>query len=97
MLFRTAEMRRDAKGILRVRTPPALAQRRPSRFGRPASLLMRRLRMSKTCCASPARPCCPSMQAWSDGGYSDDLTVASKCTEQHLVIYCPGYSIFPQW
>lgn len=40
------------------------------------------------------RPC---PQAWQDGGYSDDLTVASKCTELGLVIYCPGYSIFPQW
>ena len=38
-----------------------------------------------------------SWQAWSDGGYSDDLTVASKCTEQGLVIYCPSYAIFPQW
>jgi hypothetical protein len=37
------------------------------------------------------------VQAWSDGGYSDDLTVASQCTEQQLTIYCPGYSIFPQW
>lgn len=52
MLFRAAEMRHDARGIL---------------------------------------------QAWSDGGYSDDLTVASQCTGQQLTIYCPGYSIFPQW
>lgn len=52
MLFRAAEVRHDARGIL---------------------------------------------QAWQDGGYSDDLTVASKCTELGLVIYCPGYSIFPQW
>ncbi|GAB4823475.1 hypothetical protein N2152v2_010521 [Parachlorella kessleri] len=37
------------------------------------------------------------LKAWSDGGYSDDLTVASKCTEQGLVIYCPSYAIFPQW
>ena len=37
------------------------------------------------------------MQAWGEGGYSDDLTVASQCTEQGLDIYCPGYSIFPQW
>jgi hypothetical protein len=40
---------------------------------------------------------CTCMQAWADGGYSDDLTVASQCTEQGLTIYCPGYSIFPQW
>ncbi|KAI3425799.1 hypothetical protein D9Q98_007774 [Chlorella vulgaris] len=52
MLFRTAEMRHDSRGVLR---------------------------------------------AWADGGYSDDLTVASQCTEQQLTIYCPGYSIFPQW
>ena len=32
-----------------------------------------------------------------EGGYSDDLTVASKCTERGLVIYCPSYSIYPQW
>lgn len=37
------------------------------------------------------------LQAWQDGGYSDDLTVASKCTELQLPIYCPGYAIFPQW
>lgn len=37
------------------------------------------------------------LQAWEDGGYSDDLTVASKCTELQLPIYCPGYAIFPQW
>ena len=37
------------------------------------------------------------LQAWGEGGYSDDLTVASQCTEQGLDIYCPGYSIFPQW
>lgn len=38
-----------------------------------------------------------NVQAWEEGGYSDDLTVASKCTEQGLVIYCPSYAIFPQW
>lgn len=37
------------------------------------------------------------LAAWADGGYSDDLTVASKCTEQRLRILCPSYAIFPQW
>lgn len=44
-----------------------------------------------------ALPACTHGQAWSEGGYSDDLTVASRCTEQGLTIYCPGYAIFPQW
>lgn len=36
-------------------------------------------------------------QAWGTGGYSDDLTVASLCTERGLPIHCPSYAIFPQW
>ena len=40
---------------------------------------------------------CPALQAWAEGGYSDDLTVASRCTELGLAIHCPGYAIFPQW
>ena len=46
-------------------------------------------------CSRPPTPSRP--QAWGEGGYSDDLTVAAKCTESGLVIYCPSYSIFPQW
>ncbi|KAK9803983.1 hypothetical protein WJX72_010372 [[Myrmecia] bisecta] len=37
------------------------------------------------------------MQAWSDGGYSDDLIVAAKCGEHGLQILCPSFSILPQW
>lgn len=31
------------------------------------------------------------------GGYSDDLTVASKCAEHKLQILCPSYAVLPQW
>lgn len=31
------------------------------------------------------------------GGYSDDLTVASKCAEHKLKILCPSYAVLPQW
>lgn len=36
------------------------------------------------------------MQAWSDGGYSDDLIVAAKCAEHRLKILCPSGASFPQ-
>ena len=36
------------------------------------------------------------MQAWSEGGYSDDLIVASCCGEHRLRILCPPSAIFPQ-
>lgn len=36
-------------------------------------------------------------QAWREGGYSDDLTVASVCGELGLKIICPSFAIFPQW
>lgn len=49
------------------------------------------------CILTRGAPCYHAVQAWEDGGYSDDLTVASKCTELQLPIYCPGYAIFPQW
>ena len=31
------------------------------------------------------------------GGYSDDLTVASKFAEHKLQILCPSYAMLPQW
>ncbi|EIE26447.1 hypothetical protein COCSUDRAFT_58985 [Coccomyxa subellipsoidea C-169] len=37
------------------------------------------------------------MHSWSQGGYSDDLTVASVCSERGLQILCPSFAIFPQW
>ena len=37
------------------------------------------------------------LQAWSNGGYSDDLIVAAKCGENSLSILCPSFSVFPQW
>jgi hypothetical protein len=37
------------------------------------------------------------LDVWEQGGYSDDLTVAARCTELSLPIHCPSYSIFPQW
>lgn len=36
-------------------------------------------------------------QAWSGGGYSDDLIVAAKCGEQGLEVLCPPFTVFPQW
>lgn len=36
------------------------------------------------------------MQAWREGGYSDDLIVAAKCAEHELKILCPSGAIFPQ-
>ena len=36
------------------------------------------------------------MQAWREGGYSDDLIVAAKCAEHGLKILCPSSAIFPQ-
>lgn len=38
----------------------------------------------------------PGTQAWSEGGYSDDLIVASSCGEHGLPIACPSSAIFPQ-
>ena len=37
------------------------------------------------------------LQAWSNGGYSDDLIVAAKCGENSLSILCPSFTVFPQW
>lgn len=37
------------------------------------------------------------LSSWADGGYSDDLTVASKCNEAGKKVWCPSYAIFPQW
>ncbi len=128
MLFRAAEMRGDARGILRVSSCAALiavchamglaaVQQRICRLL--ASLPDGAVSMSASSvlCLNVthyrqrqgavsrklASPRCPhfllsfNLQAWEDGGYSDDLTVASKCTELQLPIYCPGYAIFPQW
>ncbi|KAG2488516.1 hypothetical protein HYH03_013019 [Edaphochlamys debaryana] len=36
------------------------------------------------------------LRAWRDGGYSDDLILASFCTERGLRIRVPPYAIFPQ-
>ena len=36
------------------------------------------------------------MQAWREGGYSDDLIVAAKCAEHELKIVCPSSAVFPQ-
>ena len=36
------------------------------------------------------------MQAWSEGGYSDDLIVASRCGERGLRVGCPSSALFPQ-
>ncbi|KAK9864087.1 hypothetical protein WJX84_002864 [Apatococcus fuscideae] len=38
----------------------------------------------------------PFIQAWQDGGYSDDLTAASVCNQHGLQILCPSSAIFPQ-
>lgn len=152
MLFRAAEVRHDARGILQVGSAPLLGPRCPGGSRHPApvsptrSAPVRGVEYTLFACPSegrqpPVQPkprpqpipprqrpfpdnCPPAhptsggannalplfrpppthnthlvspLQAWQDGGYSDDLTVASKCTELGLVIYCPGYSIFPQW
>lgn len=36
-------------------------------------------------------------QAWQQGGYSDDLILAAKCSEHRLAVAVPSCSIFPQW
>jgi hypothetical protein len=41
--------------------------------------------------------CARIRQAWSEGGYSDDLIVASKCGEHRLPILCPSAAVFPQY
>ncbi|GAX79525.1 hypothetical protein CEUSTIGMA_g6966.t1 [Chlamydomonas eustigma] len=37
------------------------------------------------------------LKAWQDGGYSDDLTLAAKCSEHKLAVGVPSTAIFPQW
>jgi hypothetical protein len=37
------------------------------------------------------------LKAWADGGYSDDLTVAARCSELGVPVFSPTYAIFPQW
>lgn len=37
------------------------------------------------------------LSSWANGGYSDDLTVAARCTELGLQVFCPSYAIFPQY
>ena len=37
------------------------------------------------------------LSAWAHGGYSDDLTVAARCTQLGLRVFCPSYAIFPQF
>lgn len=37
------------------------------------------------------------LQAWREGGYSDDLTLASQCTQHGLAIAVPSFAVFPQW
>ncbi len=36
------------------------------------------------------------LAAWADGGYSDDLIVAAKCTEHGLFVASPACAVFPQ-
>ncbi|GLI66855.1 hypothetical protein VaNZ11_010841 [Volvox africanus] len=36
------------------------------------------------------------LRAWRNGGYSDDLILASYCTERRLKIRVPPFAIFPQ-
>ncbi|GIL92413.1 hypothetical protein Vretifemale_19963 [Volvox reticuliferus] len=36
------------------------------------------------------------LRAWRNGGYSDDLILASYCTERRLGIRVPPFAIFPQ-
>ncbi|CAD7697953.1 unnamed protein product [Ostreobium quekettii] len=36
------------------------------------------------------------LEAWTDGGYSDDLIVAAKCSEHNLRIAAPLTAVFPQ-
>ena len=36
-------------------------------------------------------------QAWQEGGFSDDLTLAAKCRGQGLHVWCPAFALFPQW
>jgi len=35
-------------------------------------------------------------QAWLNGGYSDDLTLAAQCGSQGLAVAAPSFAIFPQ-
>lgn len=37
------------------------------------------------------------LRAWGGGGYSDDLVLAAKVTEQQLAIAVPSFALFPQW
>lgn len=37
------------------------------------------------------------LAAWADGGYSDDLILAARCTQLQLPILCPPHAIYPQW
>ncbi len=37
------------------------------------------------------------MQAWREGGYSDDLILQARCSELGLSIGVPPTAIFPQW
>uniref|UniRef100_A0A7S3VJX6 ceramide glucosyltransferase n=1 Tax=Dunaliella tertiolecta TaxID=3047 RepID=A0A7S3VJX6_DUNTE len=36
------------------------------------------------------------LQAWLDGGYSDDLILAAQCGKQGLAVATPSFAIFPQ-
>lgn len=37
------------------------------------------------------------MSSWSQGGYSDDLTVAARLGKLKRTILCPSTAVFPQW
>lgn len=39
----------------------------------------------------------PYPQAWHEGGYSDDMILAAKCSEYGLSVGVPPTAIFPQW
>ncbi len=37
------------------------------------------------------------LEAWREGGYSDDLLAAAACAQRGAGVFCPAYAIFPQW
>ncbi len=37
------------------------------------------------------------VQAWRNGGYSDDMLLAAKCSEAKLAIAAPSHALFAQW
>lgn len=89
MLFPLAALRSDCHGIMRVGPLSVCLSTGQSVMPSVAShaATMSVSFMFRACVA----------QAWREGGYSDDLTVASVCKQQQLKILCPSFAIFPQW